>query len=271
METNKKSILYVDDINFSLVTLKNRLKDKYEVYLAQSVEMMFEALSNMWDKKTTIPDLILLDINMPEVDGFQAISELRQNTLYKGVPIVILSSKSDRKTMLTAIELGAGDFITKPFSDTDLLNCIEYQLEPEKQIIQKPILLAVDDNPSVLVSIKLIVEDKYTIYLLEQPKKVKEFIKRISPDMFLLDCNMPGLSGYDLVPIIRETPGFQDTPIIYLTSDGSLDNVSAAIASGASDFIVKPIDEKILLEKLAADLDGYMIRRRINKHEREII
>jgi len=204
---------------------------------------------------------------MPEVDGFQAICELKQNELYNQVPIVILSSRSDKKTMLNAINHGAVDFITKPFTDTDLISCIQYQLEPEKQKEKKPVILAVDDNPSILVSIKLLLKNKYIIYLLEESQSVKEVIKRIAPDIFILDCNMPVLSGYDLVPIIRETAGYSETPIIYLTSDGTLDNVSAAIASGASDFIVKPINEEVLLEKLAANLDGYTIRRRIRELE----
>ena len=264
---NKKTIVYVDDIQFSLLTLRDRLKDNYDVLLAQSVEIMFEVLENLWNKKTIIPEMILLDINMPEVDGFQAICELKQNELYNQVPVVILSSRSDKKTMLNAINHGAVDFITKPFTDTDLISCIQYQLEPEKQKEKKPVILAVDDNPSILVSIKLLLKNKYIIYLLEESQSVKEVIKRIAPDIFILDCNMPVLSGYDLVPIIRETAGYSETPIIYLTSDGTLDNVSAAIASGASDFIVKPINEEVLLEKLAANLDGYTIRRRIRELE----
>jgi len=264
---SKKTIIYVDDIHFSLVTLRDRLKDKYDVFLAQSAEMMFEVLRDMWVKKGILPDMILLDINMPETDGFQAIRELKQNSLYEDIPIVLLSSRNDEKTMNMAIELGAVDFITKPFSDTDLVDCIEFQFEPLMHSTQRPIIVAVDDNPSILVSIRTILKDHYIIYLLEESQKLKEFIKKVTPDLFLLDCNMPVLSGYDLVPIIRETVGYTQTPIIYLTSDGSFDNVSAAIASGASDFIVKPIDENILLEKLAANLDGYKIRRRIHKQE----
>jgi len=265
----RKSIVYVDDINFSLVTLRDRLKENYDVYLAQSVELMFEVLNNFLNKKLLLPDLILLDLNMPEADGFQAIRELKQEQLFRSIPVVILSSRSDKKTMKMAMEQGAADFITKPFSDSKLIECIEYQLYPERNNTNDPVILAVDDNPSILQTIKYLVGNKYIVYLLHEPQKVKEFIKRIKPDLFLLDCNMPLLSGYDLVPIIRESAWFKDTPIIYLTSDGTFDNLSAAIASGASDFMVKPIDETILLDKLAAQMNGFLIRRRISEHEVE--
>jgi len=269
MKKIRKTILYVDDIHFSLVTLRDRLKDHYEVFLAQSVEKMYETLENYFEKKAALPHLILLDLNMPEVDGFAALKKLKQEYLYCDIPVVILSSKSDKKTMLTAIEHGAADFIAKPFTDTSLIECIDYQLGADKYSPKRPIILAVDDNPSILKAVKHIIGDKYIVYLLQEPEKVREFLKRIEPDLFLLDCNMPKLSGYDLVPIIRETELHMETPIIYLTSDGTIDNLSAAVGFGASDFIVKPIDETVLCEKLAEHLEGFLIHRHIRELEAE--
>jgi len=267
MIINRKSIIYVDDIHFSLVTLKDRLKEKYELFLAQSVDEMFDILENYVDKRTALPDLILLDLNMPDVDGFTALERLKNEYLYCDIPIVIISSKSDTGTMRKAIEYGAADYITKPFSDSELFEGIDYQLYPEECSRERPIVLAVDDNPSILKAVKHILGNRYLVYLLQESQKVKEFLKRITPDVFILDCNMPVLSGYELVPIIRESASHRETPIIYLTSDGTIDNLSAAVASGASSFIVKPIDELVLLEKVSAQLKGFLIHRKIKKLE----
>ena len=85
----------------------------------------------------------------------------------------------------------------------------------------------------------------------------------ITPDLFILDCQMPVYSGFDLVPIIRRIREHEETPIIFLTSEGTIDNISVAINLGARDFIIKPIDEAILREKVALHIKDFMMRRRI--------
>jgi DNA-binding response OmpR family regulator len=79
---------------------------------------------------------------------------------------------------------------------------------------------------------------------------------------------MPGLSGFDLVPIIRKMPQHEDTPIIFLTSDGTIDNISAAMGFGARDFIVKPIDMMILRDKTTEHLKDFIMYRRIRKEKK---
>jgi two-component system chemotaxis response regulator CheY len=92
---------------------------------------------------------------------------------------------------------------------------------------------------------------------------MNEVLEMVVPDLFLLDCNMPVLSGFDLVPIIRSNPDHDETPIIFLTSDGSVDSLSVAVHLGASDFLVKPVDEERLHEKVAQHLSAYLIRRKL--------
>ena len=263
MEKVRKSIVYLDDIHFSLVTLKDRIKERYDVYLAQSADRMFEVIDQYYERKRLCPDLILLDLNMPDIDGFEVLKNLKKHVIYSDIPVIVLSSRNDKKTLKMILELGAADFIAKPFIDANLIESIEYQFDPYEISAKRPVVLVVDDNPSILKSVKHVIEDRYRVYLLQESQKVGEFLKRITPDLFLLDCNMPGLSGYDLVPIIRSSVLHKETPIIYLTSDGTIDNLSAAIASGASDFMVKPINEFTLREKLAAASQNFLLRRLI--------
>ncbi|MCL2107930.1 MAG: response regulator, partial [Oscillospiraceae bacterium] len=85
---------------------------------------------------------------------------------------------------------------------------------------------------------------------------------RLTPDLFLLDYLMPKMTGFDLVPIIRKFPEHDETPIIFLTSEGSTDHVTAAINLGACDFIVKPIKESVLCQKAMMNTIDYMTLRR---------
>jgi len=115
----------------------------------------------------------------------------------------------------------------------------------------KPVILAIDDNPSILKSINFFLRDDYTVSTLPEPTKILDLLAMITPDLFILDCNMPELDGFDLVPIIRSQPGHEDTPIIFLTGEGTQKNLTDAMQLGASDFLVKPIDENLLREKVA--------------------
>ncbi|MDR2590399.1 MAG: response regulator [Oscillospiraceae bacterium] len=257
MTKTRGKIIYVDDVNYSLISVKNRLKEHYEVYPAQSVDILFEILERI------IPDLILLDVNMPNVDGYEVIKMLKSNPGYAGIKVVFLSAQGDRESLIKGISLGAVDYITKPATDADLIDCIELHTNPIKRDVDKPIILAVDDNPSILKSINYLLKDNYIVRTLPEPERIKEVMRVITPDLILLDCMMPGLNGFDLVPIIRKFPIHEETPIIFLTSDGTIDNITVAMHLGACDYIIKPIDDLILLEKLSQHLSNYLVNRRL--------
>jgi DNA-binding response OmpR family regulator len=104
---------------------------------------------------------------------------------------------------------------------------------------------------------------EFKVCTLPNPERIKELLRSVEPDLFILDCNMPILSGFDLVPIIRKHPEHQDTPIIFLTSEGTMDTVNAALHSGASDFLIKPIDDAKLKERVEHHLKNYKILRQI--------
>ena len=265
MSMTRKSIILVDDVNFHLLSTKERLKKYYDIYPAQSAEALFELLTQ------TRPDLILLDVNMPGSDGFETLKKLKADERYSAIPVIFLSSKNDKKSVIQGMKCGAYDFITKPYNDADMIACIESLFDPTKRDANKPVILAVDDNPSMLKSIYFLLGNKYRVYTLPEPEKIKELLKMVTPDLFLLDCNMPVLNGFDLVPIIREIPAHDDTPIIFLTAEGSVDNLSVAVHLGASDFLVKPVDENLLHEKVSLNLENYMIRRRIRSLDKVVM
>jgi len=101
----------------------------------------------------------------------------------------------------------------------------------------------------------------FTVYTLPEPQKINILLDFIAPDLFLLDYNMPVMSGFDLVPVIRNYPIHKETPIVFLTSEGSRDTLTAAIHLNACDFLLKPIDEVKLQEKMAQHTADFMLRR----------
>ncbi|MDR0441893.1 MAG: response regulator [Treponema sp.] len=112
-------------------------------------------------------------------------------------------------------------------------------------------ILAVDDAPVMLRTISSLLSEKYKVHILPDPTRVEKFLHQITPDLFLLDYQMPVLNGFELIPIIRKFWEHKNTPIIFLTSEGTPDHVAEALSRGACDFIVKPFQPNLLLEKVA--------------------
>jgi len=122
MDNTRQKIILVDDNLANLTIGRNLLKTFYEVYPAPSAAKLFEILDNI------IPDLILLDIEMPEMDGYETIKKLKTEPRFKEIPVIFLTSKNDEASEMEGFDLGAVDYVSKPFSGPLLLKRIENQL-----------------------------------------------------------------------------------------------------------------------------------------------
>jgi len=118
----KELIIMVDDNPANLRIGKNVLQEQYLVATAPSVEKLFHLLED------NIPALILLDIDMPEVDGYEAIKMLKSGATTKEIPVIFLTAHTESTAELTALSLGAIDFISKPIQPLLLLKRIELHL-----------------------------------------------------------------------------------------------------------------------------------------------
>ncbi|MDR1059488.1 MAG: response regulator, partial [Treponema sp.] len=127
METDYDKIILVDDNPSNLRTGKNVLSEKYEVYTAPSAAKLFDFL------KDIKPAVILLDIEMPEQNGYEAIRVLKAGEGTKDIPVIFLTGKTDTDNELEGLSLGAVDYITKPFQPALLLKRIEVHLLVERQ------------------------------------------------------------------------------------------------------------------------------------------
>ncbi len=122
MDEVRKKIMLVDDNVANLATGRHFLKPFYDVYTASSAAQMFEILEKV------LPDLILLDVDMPQMDGHEVIRKLKRTRRFSAVPVIFLTSLSDEKSELRGFDLGAVDYVSKPFSPPRLLKRIENHL-----------------------------------------------------------------------------------------------------------------------------------------------
>lgn len=141
----KKTIFLVDDDITNLTIGKNALSGDYNVFTLNSGTRLLKML----DK--TMPDMILLDVEMPEMNGYDTIKMIKRKSETADIPIIFLTAKNDSESELEGLSLGAIDYIFKPFSPPLLLKRIEVHLLVESQ---KKELIHYNDNLQEMVKAK---------------------------------------------------------------------------------------------------------------------
>ena len=150
---SKKNIILVDDDLTNLAIGSNALEEYHNVITLNSGARLLKML----EKK--IPDLILLDVDMPEMNGFETIAHIKSNKKLEHIPVIFLTAKSDSASELEGLSLGAIDYIAKPFSPPLLLKRIELHLLVESQrqeLIEfnENLLAMVDEKTKTVVELQ---------------------------------------------------------------------------------------------------------------------
>ena len=127
MDNTRDIIVIVDDDMTNLTVARRSLSDSYDVFVVPSGEKLFSILGKV------VPDLILLDIEMPVMDGYAVLEILKSNELTEKIPVIFLTAKIDPDSEIKGLNLGAVDYITKPFSHELLKKRIDLHIVFEKQ------------------------------------------------------------------------------------------------------------------------------------------
>lgn len=168
-----KTVFIVDDNDSNLMSAKNALMDTYKTYGLPSAVRMFKLAERI------TPDIILLDVDMPEMDGFETMEAMKSDKNLKNCPVIFLTASQDTETEIRGFELGALDFITKPFSPPVLRRRIATHIETDRLI--KESLRVVQDVHNVTISVLAdVVEsrDKVTGRHIERTQMYLELLLR---------------------------------------------------------------------------------------------
>lgn len=111
-------------------------------------------------------------------------------------------------------------------------------------------IIAVDDSGIVLKMLTKVLGDRYDFHAFSNGTRALEYLKTRVPDLIILDIEMPEINGFQLLEMIKEQDKLKSVPVIFLTSNNDKNHVVKAVQAGAKDYVVKPIDEEILLEKI---------------------
>lgn len=116
-------------------------------------------------------------------------------------------------------------------------------------------IVAVDDSAIILKMLEKVLGEKYEMHAFVSGTRALQYLKDRTPDLIILDIDMPEIDGYEMLKRIKERGHLTEVPVIFLTSNNDKTHVVKAVAGGARDYVVKPIDEDVLLEKVHLLLD----------------
>ena len=133
----------------------------------------------------------------------------------------------------------------------------------------KEFILVVDDNHTNLIMAQEILGEKYKVATVNSGEMVEKCLSKISPDLILLDINMPGMNGFDVMKMIKNHHEWKRIPVIFLTADVSPASEVKCFELGASDYIRKPLEPKIMLSRIEKTLELMEYRKNLEEAVKE--
>jgi len=238
--TTPRRLLVVDDDRDVIRLLYHRLRR--DGYLVDTATSGSDALIRAAE---TQPDLILLDILMPEMDGYQVLERLKADPTTSDIPVVILSIVGEREQGLA---LGAAEYLTKPFDEQQLEAIIGEILGRVGRV------LIADDDPDIAALLQRVLQRRgfEAVVAGDGEATLARARAEPAPDLILLDLQMPKVHGYQILEELRGSPTTRSIPVVIIT--GATPDLEAkrqqSFALGATRFIPKPIDMESLVREI---------------------
>lgn len=262
-----KTILIVEDNESAVIQIRKVLENTgLGVDHVKGGKEALEYVTN------TIPDGIILDLMMPEMDGFEVLEKIRGSESTQNIPVLILTAKNLSQSDLNKLSsnniqqlIQKGDVnISELVRKVNIMLGVE--TIPQKEFVsdlkptlskkkpntsKKPKVLIVEDNPDNRIIARAIIGNKYEIIEAEDGELGLQKVVSEHPDLILLDISLPKKDGFSVVKEIRENQEIKDIPIIALTAKAMKGDREKIVAAGCDEYVSKPINGEELLKKIS--------------------
>jgi len=263
-------ILLVEDNEAAVIQVKSILESEgYSVDVARGGQEALEYVEK------TIPDGIILDLMMPQVDGFEVLNKLRSRKATAMIPVLVLTAKDltpedlnkltanniqqliqkggvDREGLLfrTRLMLGVGFETGNLKLETEKPERATRNPQLAKMVEKTPTLLVVEDNPDNMTTIKAILKDNYNILEATDGEEGLKMALSELPDLVLLDMSLPKMDGFEVVGKLKGGKDTMHIPVIALTARAMKGDRERTIDAGCDDYVSKPVDPEKLIWKI---------------------
>ncbi len=248
------SILVVDDNPTNLKLVSDLLEcEGYEILKAADAEEAQLIIAHQ------VPDLLLLDIALPGMDGLTLTRKLRSEERTRSLSIVALTAFAMKGDAEKAHAAGCNGYITKPIDTRSLPGLvagylpIHHPAPPERGLR----ILVIEDSPAELKLAELIlVGAGHKVSGIDAARHAMETIKQSKPEMILLDLLLPDLDGLSLVRILKSDAETSAIPIVAVTSFPERFPKAEALAAGCDAYLVKPLSSRQLPGQIQNFMNG---------------
>jgi len=272
------TILVVEDDHLNMKLMRSILAlGHYQILEAGEAEIGLELAARHH------PDLILMDIQLPGLDGLSATRRLKQTPELANIPVIALTGLAMDGDRENALAAGCDDYISKPINTRTFLASINERLAPVEEASAPPAaeppttvtgpgrskILVVDDDPMNVKLISAILsKDDYAIVTAYGGEDALRMTRAENPDLILLDVMMPVMDGYQVTREVKGDPATAGIPIIMVTALNGTEDKVRGLESGADEFLTKPVNRAELLARVKSMLrlkqyrDQLMLRTR---------
>jgi CheY-like chemotaxis protein/two-component sensor histidine kinase len=234
-----------------------------------------EALAQIEQHK---PDLITMDVDMPKMDGFETVKKINADSEKyskangEKIPIIFITANDTIDGRSKGFEVGAAEFVTKPFLSGEVSSVAKLLLKPEEFLENRTVLIAEDSRTSRELLNTMIKREGFKTILAENGIEAFELMKsqQNSIDMVITDYIMPEMNGDELCIKIRQDLGNKTVPIIFLSGLTERKYILKIFKSGASDYIVKPFAKEELLARVRVHLKSMAMSRKLSSQVMEL-
>ena len=268
-------ILVVDDILPNVKLLEAKLKNEYyEVFTATNGE---EALKKADAER---PDLILLDIMMPGMDGYEVCRRLKDNADLAHIPVVMVTALTDPEDKVRGLEVGADDFLSKPINDTALMarvrSLVRLKMSMDEWRVRENAAnqLGITDTFTAMTQCDrdgkiLIIEDKefeqkkFTETLQAEHEMVMcvssgpraiELVSKYDFDIIILSLNLNGEDGLRLVSHLKSNENTRSLPVVMVGKDEDMPKIANGLEFGAHDYLIRPVERNELKARVRTQI-----------------
>jgi PAS domain S-box-containing protein len=236
--TSKRVLVVEDDPDIANLIRLHLVGDGREVLVAKRGD---EALEMAQQER---PDLITLDVLLPDADGFGVLEQLKSNPITRGIPVIVVSILQDRND---GLRLGAVDYITKPIDEERLVRAVR------RVLVRGGTVLAVDDDKDTLALMREALRaHNFGVRTTTRGKRVLRVAREVRPALILLDLKLQDMDGYTVLKKLKDNPKTQAIPVIVVTGSSVIDDAKRQkiLALGAASFVAKPFSVDGLIDEI---------------------
>jgi diguanylate cyclase (GGDEF)-like protein len=201
-----------------------------------------------------IPDVLVVDMLFGDGEGGALVENLRGMPGGEGPAAFVVGAPAGFVDKVEAIRCGADAYFEQPVDWELFTRRLRQLLERNKA--EPPRILSVEDDPDHAAFIKAVLESAgYAVRICSEPARFEAEAISFTPDLVLMDINLPGFSGYDLVRFLRQNEKYAAVPVVFLTAESRENARIEVIRAGGDDHLVKPVAPALLLSTVAARIE----------------